>query len=66
MKRKFEITYTILTRGRKVVINTFHLRRGALEDALFDGYRLMREFCNNNYDVYFLEQFECNEVSINE
>lgn len=66
MKRKYEIMFTFLTAGRKVNIMTFHIRRNSLENAIFDGYKACRNYLNKTYDVYMLESFNVNEVSINE
>lgn len=64
MKRNYEVSFVFLTEGRKVNIKTFHIRRSSLEDAIFDGYSLIRKYLNKTYDVYFMESFNVNEVNL--
>ena len=60
MKKTFEVGIEFRTKDG-VIIKTFHLRRGCLEIAIFDGYRFVRKWLSENYDVYKLETFAVEE-----
>lgn len=71
MKKVYEVGVQFLIpdpdqRKPKIVIKTFRMRRGCIEDAIMDGYKAVRKYLNSNYEVYKLEDFAVEEVYYHE